>query len=140
MDARTLRNIKSILRNVESLAISMKEKVDQEGGAYVQDLTYEVEDLCLELGLDMTFIPSEIAVLKKLGFKVSTSKFEAKKSINKIPVRVEKTNFDEYEVTVGKGFASVIFEIYTLEDLSTKNGYLKTELNNYKSNLKNVKK
>jgi hypothetical protein len=88
----------------------------------------------------MTFIPSEIAVLKKLGFKVSTSKFEAHKLINKISVRVDKSNFDEYQVEVGKGVASVWFEIYTLEDLSTKNGYLKTELNNYKSNLKTVKK
>jgi len=91
------------LRVITSLVKDMWEKINEDNGYYVKDLSYEIEELASELELDTTFDSSEIIDLKKAGFKLSKDNQTATKLFKGTPVIVEKWNFSEYTLRFGKG-------------------------------------
>ena len=122
---------KRTLENVRALAIDMMNKINEDGGYYIKDLSYEVEELISQLDLDMIFIPTEIQELKKNGFKVSLNKTVAKIVYNKVPVSIAKSNWNEYQLLIGRASNRKSFNV-DMDELKYLKHALKSAVKDFK--------
>lgn len=105
------------LKNIENIVRYMYNKVNEDGGSYVVDMSFDINDLAVELEFDITFDNSEIKSLNKLGFKLSKDNKRAIKIFRNTTVNVEKIDFSEYTLRFNK-IKSKKFEDDITNDLS----------------------
>ena len=128
-----MSNAERKLRVVESFVRDMYNKINENGGHYVVDLSYDVEELVEELELNTTFDATEIKFLEKAGYRISKSKQIASREFKMIPVFVEKTDFSYYILRFGKSRRKGLEQDFTkLEDAKSTSLFFKKSYRVYK--------
>lgn len=129
-EQRKLNNIKSIVKEAY-------DKVNENNGYYVVDVSHLVEELAVELELDVTFDDTEIKDLKKAKFRLSKDNQLATKTFRKTPIVVEKWDFSEYTLRFGKGRGKELedntCDIYDITDSTS--GFFTDLFQQYKENV-----
>lgn len=110
---------KKQLENIKSIVREAYDKVNENDGYYVVDVSHLIEELAVELGFDITFNAQEISDLKKAKFKIDKTNTEATRIYKKITITVFKNNFDCYLVKFGSP-KRALFDIYDLNEISGK--------------------
>jgi len=121
------------LNNIKSIVKDAYEKVNENHGHYVVDVSHFVNELAEELELDVTFNADEIGDLKNANFKLSKDNKIATKMFKKIPVFVEKWEFSEYTLRFGKGRGRELeTETSDIYDITNSSGFFAELFNQYK--------
>lgn len=97
------KKLKRQIANLKSIVSDAYEKVHENNGFYVVDVSELVDEMATELELDETFDATEIKDLKKAKFTLSKDNKTATKKYWNVPVTVTKCEFSEYNLKFGTG-------------------------------------
>lgn len=121
------------LELIKEIISDMATKIDET--AYVVDLSDDVEEIFNLLDLDITFLGSEVQVLKRLKFKLDPLKQNATREYYHVPIHVEKFDRNKYEIDFGSDNDIMCFNSNDLNDLDPKSNLFQAYFKKYKKGI-----